>query len=360
MAVEVVLVDLIFCNKTTESQQAKKHRRQVLFITSVLALRRALLCVLILIGINPTVTAFAQAPYPNHPIKLISPFPPGGTSDMLARLVAAKLSDGLGQTVTVDNRIGASGNIGHEAAAKSPPDGYTLLLSNSSTTVNNPHLFKKMPFDPINDFAAISIVASSGQVLVVHPSLPFNTLADITAYAKANPGKLNFGSGGKGIQSHISGEMYKSAVGINIVHVPYKGGVLALNDLLAGHIQMVFSDMAPAMSHIKAGKLRAIAVTSAQRAAALPDVPTMIESGLAGFESGVWWSIVAPKGTPVEIVNRVNSELGKMIQLPDVRETYAKLGVNTQHSTPAKVAESIRAESPLMGKILKAAGVEAE
>jgi tripartite-type tricarboxylate transporter receptor subunit TctC len=353
------LIDLIFCNKTVELQHPKKHRRHVLSISSILASRRALLCLSVVIA-TASLPTFAQSTYPNHPIKLISPFPPGGTSDMLARLVAAKLGDGLGQTVTVDNRIGASGNIGHEAAAKSPPDGYTLLLSNSSTTVNNPHLFKKMPFDPINDFAAISIVASSGQVLVVHPSLPFNTLADVTAYAKANPGKLNFGSGGKGIQSHISGEMYKSAVGINIVHVPYKGGVLAINDLLAGHIQMVFSDMAPAMSHIKAGKLRAIAVTSAQRAAALPDVPTMIESGLAGFESGVWWSIVAPKGTPTEIVNRINSELGKMIQLPDVRETYAKLGVNTQHSTPAKVADSIRAESPLMGKILKSAGVEAE
>ena len=322
--------------------------------------RRALLCVLLLVSASSSLPLFAQSVYPNHSIKLITPFPPGGTSDMLARLVASKLSDGLGQTVTVDNRIGASGNIGHEAAAKSPPDGYTLLLSNSSTTVNNPHLFKKMPFDPIGDFAAISIVASSGQVLVVHPSLPFTSLAEVTAYAKANPGKLNFGSGGKGIQSHISGEMYKSAVGINIVHVPYKGGVLAINDLLAGHIQMVFSDMAPAMAHIKAGKLRAIAVTSAQRAATLPDVPTMIESGLAGFESGVWWSIVAPKGTPVEIVNRVNTELGKMIQLPEVRETYAKLGVNTQHSTPAKVVENIRAESPVMAKILKAAGVEAE
>ena len=182
----------------------------------------------LLICISSLVSLYAQSTYPQRSIKLISPFPPGGTSDTLARLVASKLTDGLGQTVTVDNKIGASGNIGHEAAAKSPPDGYTLLLSNSSTTVTNPHLFKKMPFDPIADFSAISIVASSGQVLVVHPSLPFNSLSDVTAFAKANPGKLNFGSGGKGIQSHISGEMYKSALGINIVHVPYKGGVLAI------------------------------------------------------------------------------------------------------------------------------------
>ena len=314
----------------------------------------------LLICISSLVSLYAQSTYPQRSIKLISPFPPGGTSDTLARLVASKLTDGLGQTVTVDNKIGASGNIGHEAAAKSPPDGYTLLLSNSSTTVTNPHLFKKMPFDPIADFSAISIVASSGQVLVVHPSLPFNSLSDVTAFAKANPGKLNFGSGGKGIQSHISGEMYKSALGINIVHVPYKGGVLAINDLIAGHIQMVFADLAPALPHIKAGKLRAIAVTSLQRVSALPDVPTMIESGLAGFESGVWWSVVAPKGTPPEIINRINAELGKMIQSQDVRDTYSKLGLTPQHSSPTKVAETIRTESPVMAKILKAAGVEAE
>ena len=314
----------------------------------------------LLICISSLVSLYAQSTYPQRSIKLISPFPPGGTSDTLARLVASKLTDGLGQTVTVDNKIGASGNIGHEAAAKSPPDGYTLLLSNSSTTVTNPHLFKKMPFDPIADFSAISIVASSGQVLVVHPSLPFNSLSDVTSFAKANPGKLNFGSGGKGIQSHISGEMYKSALGINIVHVPYKGGVLAINDLIAGHIQMVFADLAPALPHIKAGKLRAIAVTSLQRVSALPDVPTMIESGLAGFESGVWWSVVAPKGTPPEIINRINAELGKMIQSPDVRDTYSKLGLTPQHSSPTKVAETIRTESPIMAKILKAAGVEAE
>ncbi len=304
--------------------------------------------------------SWSQSAYPNKPIKLIAPFPPGGTSDVLARLIAMKLSEGLGQPITVDNRAGASGNIGHEAAAKSAPDGYTLLLSNSSTVVNNPFMFKKLSFDPIDDFSAIALVASAGQVLVVHPSVPVTTLAEVTAYAKANPGILNFGSGGKGIQSHISGEMYKSAVGVNIVHIPYKGTIQAVTDVLAGQIQMVFSDMVPAMPHIKSGKLRAIAVTSVQRSVALPDVPTMIESGVLGFESGVWWSIVAPKGTPIEIINRINLELGKIMQLNDVRETLGKLGVAPIHSTPNKVAETIRSESPLMGKILKAAGVEAE
>ena len=323
-------------------------------------LRNFLLVLFILASATTSISVYSQAAYPNRPIKLITPFPPGGSSDVLARLIATKLGEGLGQTVTVDNRAGASGNIGHDAAAKSLPDGYTLLLSNSSTAVTNPHLFKKLPFDPVNDFAAISMVGSAGQVLVVHPSVPVTTLAEVTAYAKANPNKLNFGSGGKGIQSHISGEMYKSAVGVNIVHIPYKGTIQAVTDLLAGQIQMVFSDMVPAMPHIKSGKLRAIAVTSLQRSAALPDVPTMSESGLSGFDSGVWWSIVAPKGTPIEIINRINSELGKMMQFPDVRETYARVGVTTQHSTPSKVVETIRAESPTMAKILREAGVEAE
>ena len=323
-------------------------------------IRKFLLALVILASATTSISVYSQAAYPNRPIKMISPFPPGGASDALARLVASKLGEGLGQTVTVDNRAGASGNIGHEAAAKSQPDGYTLLLSNSSSVVTNPHLFKKLPFDPLSDFAPISMVASAGQVLVVHPSVPATTIAELTAFAKANPNKLNFGSGGKGIQSHISGEMYKSAVGVDIVHIPYKGTVQAVTDLLAGQIQIVFSDMAPALPHIKSGKLRAIAVTSSQRSASLPDVPTISESGLPGFSSGVWWSVLGPKGTPVEIVNRINSEIGKMMQSADVREAYAKLGITPQHSTPSKVLENIRAESPVMAKILKAAGVEAE
>ena len=323
-------------------------------------LRKSLLALFILASATTSISVYSQAAYPNRPIKMISPFPPGGASDALARLVASKLGEGLGQTVTVDNRAGASGNIGHEAAAKSQADGYTLLLSNSSSVVTNPHLFKKLPFDPLSDFAPISMVASAGQVLVVHPSVPATTIAELTAFAKANPNKLNFGSGGKGIQSHISGEMYKSAVGVDIVHIPYKGTVQAVTDLLAGQIQIVFSDMAPALPHIKSGKLRAIAVTSSQRSASLPDVPTISESGLLGFSSGVWWSVLGPKGTPVEIVNRINSEIGKMMQSADVREAYAKLGITPQHSTPSKVLENIRAESPVMAKILKAAGVEAE
>ena len=242
--------------------------------------------------------AHAQSPYPSRPVRFIAPFPPGGSTDVLCRLLGSKLAESLGQPVTVDNRPGASGNIGHEAAAKAPPDGYTILISSSSTLVNNVHLFKSLRYDPLGDFTPVSMVASAGQVLVVHPSVPAKSVSELVALARARPAQLNFGSGGKGIQSHISGEMFKSAVGVDIVHVPYKGTVQAVSDLVAGQVQLVFSDMVPAMPHIKAGRLRALAVTTRERSAALPDVPTMIESGVPGYEAGVWWAVMAPRGTP--------------------------------------------------------------
>ncbi len=305
-------------------------------------------------------TAWSQAAYPQRPVKLVAPFPPGGTSDVLARVIAQKLGEGLGQPVTVDNKPGAGGNIGHELVAKAPPDGYSLVLSNSSTLLNNPYLYKRMGFDPLTDFAPISTVASAGQVLVVHPSVPVRTVAELTALAKSQPGKLNFGSGGKGIQSHISGEMYMSAVGVNMVHVPYKGTIQAVTDLVAGQVQVVFSDMVPAMPQIKAGKVRALAVTSPERSAALPELPTMIEAGLPGFNAGVWWAILAPKGTPSDIIARLNAELAKVVKNTDVIDTYKRLGVNTEHSTPPQVMERVRAEGPMMVKILKDAGVDPE
>ena len=305
-------------------------------------------------------TSMAQGAYPTRPIKLIAPFPPGGSSDVLARLLAQKLTDLMGQPVAVENRPGAGGNIGHEIAAKSPADGYTLLLSNSSSVVTNPHLYKRLGFDPLNDFAPISMVAAAGQVLVVHPSVAATSVTELTALAKSRPGQFNFGSGGKGIQSHISGEMYKAATGVDIVHIPYKGTIQAVTDLVAGQIQIVFSDMVPAMPQIKAGKLRALAVTSPQRSAVLPEVPTMAEAGLPNFDASVWWSLVVPKGTPPDVVTRINAELAKIMAMADVRESYARLGINTAHSTPAKVSETIRAEGPVMARILKAAGVEPE
>ena len=313
-----------------------------------------------ILSITAVSIAYAQPTYPNRPIKFIAPFPPGGTSDVLGRIMAQKLSDALGQSVIVENRPGASGNIGHDIAAKSAPDGYTLLLSNSSTVVNNPHLFKQMSFDWYKDFSPISMVAIAGLVLVVHPSVPVKSVSELTALAKSKPGQLNFGSGGKGIQSHISGEMYKTAANVDIVHIPYKGTGVAVADLVAGQIHMVFSDMAPAVPFIKANKLRALAVTSPQRSTTLPDLPTMIELGFPNFEAANWWSIVTPKGVPNSIIERINQELGKIMTSQEIKDSFEKLGVTPLDSEPNKVFELSRKESPIIGEILRKAGVEKE
>jgi len=313
-----------------------------------------------ILSITAVSIAYAQPTYPNRPIKFIAPFPPGGTSDVLGRIMAQKLSDALGQSVIVENRPGASGNIGHDIAAKSAPDGYTLLLSNSSTVVNNPHLFKQMSFDWYKDFSPISMVAIAGLVLVVHPSVPVKSVSELTALAKSKPGQLNFGSGGKGIQSHISGEMYKTAANVDIVHIPYKGTGVAVADLVAGQIHMVFSDMAPAVPFIKANKLRALAVTSPQRSTTLPDLPTMIELGFPNFEAANWWSIVTPKGVPNSIIERINQELGKIMTSQEIKDSFEKLGVTPLYSEPSKVFELSRKESPIIGEILRKAGVEKE
>lgn len=308
----------------------------------------------------PWGAALAQATYPNKPIRFIVPFPPGGSSDVLSRILAQRLAESLGQPLAVENRPGAAANIGHEIAAKAAPDGYTLVMSNSSTLTVNVHLYKRMGFDPVNDFAPISMVATAAQVLVVHPKVPVKTVAELIALAKAQPGKLNYGSGGVGITSHISAEMFKSATGVNIVHVPYKGTVQAVTDLVAGQVDMVFADMVPAMPQIRGGKLRPLAVTSEKRSPVLPDVPTMIEAGVPGYDSSVWWAILAPRGTPPDIIARINGDLAKIIRLPDVLEKYSNLGISTAYSTPQAVSERAARESPRMGQVLKAAGVEPE
>ena len=305
-------------------------------------------------------SAWAQAPYPSKPLRLIAPFPPGGTTDVLSRIVAQKLSDTLGRQVVVENRPGAGGNLGHEVAAKAPADGYNLVMSSNAALVANPHLYKRLGFDPLNDFAPISVVAKAGQVLVVHPSVPARNVKELIALAKSRPGKMNFGSGGRGTPAHVAGEIFKSVTGVNIVHVPYKGGVLAVMDTVAGQIDMSFADMAPAVPQVKAGKLKALAVTSDARSPVLPDVPTMVEAGIKGSSPQTWWAVLAPKGTPADVVARINGDLAKIVKLPDVAEKYASLGVAPAHSTPGEIIEMIKAESPQMGKVLKAAGVEPE
>jgi tripartite-type tricarboxylate transporter receptor subunit TctC len=302
----------------------------------------------------------AQDAWPSRPLRMVAPFPPGGTTDVLARIIAQRLSDALGRQVLVENRPGVGGNLGNEFAARLPPDGYNILLSSSAQLVTNVHLYKRLGFDPLNDFSPVSQVASSGQVLVVHPSIPVKTVQQLVAIARAKPGSLNFGSGGRGTPAHVAGEVFQVATGTKLVHVPYKGGGLAVVDLVAGQIDMVLSDMAPAVPQVKAGKLRALAVTSERRSPALPDVPTLAEAGIKGSIPDVWWVLMTPRGTAPAVVARLNAEIGAMMKNPELQERFAQLGITPLHSTPERVTELIRLETPAIGKALKAAGIEPE
>jgi tripartite-type tricarboxylate transporter receptor subunit TctC len=302
----------------------------------------------------------AQDAYPAKPVRLIAPFPPGGTTDVMCRLIAQKLSAAFGRQVIVDNRPGAAGSIGHDVAAKAAPDGYTLLLTTKGGLVINPYLYKKLPFDPLNDFALISIVISAGPVLVVHPSVPARNVQELIALAKSRPGQLNYGSGGVGTTAHIAGEFIQTITGIKMVHVPYKGGAVGLIDLIAGQTDLQFGDMVPSVPHVRAGKLRALAVTSTQRSKALPEIPTMAESGVKQEFPSQWWGVAAPRGTPRPIVDRVNAELGRIVKASDVLERFDGLGVFPEHTTPEKMLEIVKAEGPPMGRLLKAAGVQAQ
>jgi len=295
--------------------------------------------------------------YPTKPIRFIAPFPPGGTSDIVARVVAQKLTDALQKQVLVDNRGGASGTIGYELGAKAPPDGYTLLLTSMGGLVTNQFLYKRLPFDPLTDFAHISQLATAGQVLVVHPSLQAQTVQELITLAKAKPGQLNVGSGGLGTTQHIVAEVFQAATGTKLTHVPYKGGVLAVGATVAGQINLTFSDMAPAVPHVKSGRLRALAVSSEQRATALPDVQTMAEAGIKEWFPQTWWAMSAPKGTPPAIIRRLNTEIMAAMKSADVQERFANVGLQPLHSTPERVTELVKTGSARMGKVVKAAGI---
>ena len=304
--------------------------------------------------------ASAQEPYPTKPVRLVAPYPPGGSSDVLARVIAQKLTDALGRQVIVENRPGATGNIGHELVAKSASDGYTLLLTTKSQMVNNPYLFKRLPFDPLNDFSLLSLIATAGHVLVVHPAVPARSVKELVALAKARPGKLSYGSAGAGSTVGIVAEVFKSITKVDILAVPYKGTVLAVSDVVGGQIEMVFSDMVPAVPQIRGGRLRALTVTTTDRSPALPQVPTMIESGITEPLPTQWWGISGPKGMPPAIVSRLNAEIGRIVQLPDVRQRYNDLGIMPVHSTPERMQELVRTEIPQMAKILAAIGLKPE
>jgi tripartite-type tricarboxylate transporter receptor subunit TctC len=320
-------------------------------------------CIAVL-GVCAAVLAAAGAPsaaqdsFPAKPVRLIAPFPPGGSTDVLCRMIAQKLTASFGRQVIVDNRPGAGGSIGHDVAAKAPADGYTLLLTAKAALVVNPLLYRKLPYDPLNDFAFISVIVSAGPVLVVHPSVPARSVKELIALAKSRPGKLNYGSGGIGTTAHIIGEYFQVITGTRLVHVPYKGGAVAMIDLVAGQTDLQFGDMVPAVPQVRAGKLRALAVTTEKRSAALPDVPTMAEAGVKVSFPAQWWGLAAPKGTPAAVISRVNAELGKIVKMPDVIERFDSMGIFPEHTTPERMLEMVKAERAPMEKILKAAGIE--
>jgi tripartite-type tricarboxylate transporter receptor subunit TctC len=324
--------------------------------------RRAAAFLAVLVGsITLALTPQASAqPYPAKPIKLVVTFAAGGGADFVARVIAAKLSEPLGQPVVVENRAGAGGAIGAEYVAKSPPDGYTLLLGAAGTLTILPNLQEKVPFDSMKDFVPIGLAGSSPFVLAVSSTVPANSVAELTALAKANPGKLNFGSSGNGGAPHLAGELYKRVAGIDIVHVPYKGLAPAITDVLGGQLQILFADIGLIAPHLKAGKLKALAVTGRERSSVLPDLPTMIEAGVPGYQAGTWYGILAPVGTPTAIVTRLNAELLKIIATSEIKTQFAVQGIEPAGGPPDQFAALIRDDSARWGRLIKEANIKAE
>lgn len=317
---------------------------------------RATLCIALAML---TAGGAAGQSYPTKPIRMIVPWNPGGTSDTSARIIGQKMTEAWGQQVVIDTRPGASGIIGTEVAMRAPADGYTLLHANMSQFATNPFLYK-VSYDTLRDFAPISMIASAPQLLVVHPGVAAKSVQELVQLARAKPGSLNFGSGGAGTIAYPAGEMFKTMTGVKLTHVPYKGTILALNDLLGGRLEIVFSDMPIALPHARSGKARALAVTSAQRSALPPDMPTVAESGVAGYAIDNSWGMFARHGTPRPIITRINAEIVRIHALPDVRERYAGLGLEAVTSTPEGFRQIIQTETEKFGKIIKATGARVD
>lgn len=297
---------------------------------------------------------------PSKPIRLICPFPPAGAVDIASRAIAGEMSKILGQTITVDNRPGAGGNIGGAEAARSAPDGLTIFMTTSGINAINPALYARMPFDPIKDLAPVAALVSLSNVLVVHPSVKANSVADVIAMARAEPGKMTYASSGSGTSIHMSGEMFKHLAKVDILHIPYKGSAPAVTDLLGGQVMMMFDNIPSALPHIKAGKLRALAVTGAKRDPLMPDVPTVAEAGVPGYESGVWFGLTVPAGTPKELIARLNDAAVKGTRSPEFVKRMTELGYSIIGSTPEQTAEMNKVETARWVPIIKASGAKAE
>ncbi len=297
--------------------------------------------------------------YPTKPIRFILPFPPGGGTDPLARIVGQKLTENLGQTMVMDNRPGAGANIGAEIAAHSAPDGYTIVMGNIAHTINAT-LYRKLGYDLVKDFAPVTLLASVPNILVVHPSVPAKSVQELIALAKAKPGQLNYASSGSGSSAHLAGELFKNLAGVDLVHIPYKGGGPAVISLIAGESAIGFATMPSVLPHVKAGKLRALAVTTAKRSPAVPDLPTIAEAGVPGYEANTWYGVLAPAKTPASIVGRLHDEFLNIMRSADIRERIAVHGYEPETNTPQEFAAFIKSEIIKWGKVVKAAGIHAD
>jgi tripartite-type tricarboxylate transporter receptor subunit TctC len=304
--------------------------------------------------------AAAQANYPVKAIRYVVPFPAGGPLDIVARAIGQELTKAWNQPVIVDNRPGAGGNIGADLVAKAPADGYTILMGAVSTHAINVTLYSKLPYDPIKDFAPVTLITSVPNVLVVHPSLPVKNVKDLIALAKAHPGQLNFASGSTGSAGHLAGELFNSMAGVQMTHIPYKGAAPAVIDLIAGHVSLMFDNLSSALPNIKAARVRALAVTTLKRSPLLPDLPTISESGLRGFDISTWFGIFAPAGTPPDVVAKLNGEIVRILHTREMTERLAALGAEPVGNKPDEFAAFIKTEIPKYAKVIKASGAKAD
>ena len=320
--------------------------------------KRGLLGLTALALLGSVTMAAAQDAFPTRPVSLVIPFPAGGSTDLVGRIVAEKMSSLLGQQIVVDNRGGAGGNVGSAAVAKAEPDGYTILMGTVATHAINPALYKKMPYDPVADFAPVSLLVVVPNVLVVNPDFPAQNVQELIALAKEKPGELSYASSGNGTPLHLSGELFKSMAGVDIVHVPYKGAGPALIDVMGGHVPIMFDNLPSSTEHIKAGKLRGLAVTTAERAPSMPDLPTVAESGLPGYETYTWNALFAPAGTPPEVIAKLNEAAVQAVADPQVQAKLKDVGASVVGSTPEQLAAHVQAELAKWAPVVKASGAQ--
>jgi tripartite-type tricarboxylate transporter receptor subunit TctC len=352
--------DVLGAAKFTTYPTDGRMKRIVSVFPDISRGRRHALALAIAIAVGLFAPVASAQPFPSKPVRLVIPFPPGGSLDNVGRLIAQKLSELWGQSVVVENKPGAGGNIGADYVAKSPPDGYTIVMGALSTHAVNPSLYPSMPYDARRDFAPVSLVAITPNVLIVNGALPVQSVRDLVAFAKASPGKVNFGSGSNGSGGHLAGELFRIESGTDVQHIPFKGGAPALQALLAGDTQFMFDNLANAMAQVKGGKVRAIAVTTAQRSRLAPELPTMAEQGMPGFDISTWFGMMLPAGTPKDVVARWNADLVKVLGMPDVREKMLAQGAEPAPMTPEQFGAFIDAELVKYARIVKLSGAKVD